>query len=357
MIKLSHSSVTKYVECPKSYFYHYVKGYRPKVQSSALLFGTAIDKATEHYLLSKDKKASQQLFESTWERQVVNGVETDLKTLTEFTYGNRDLDLDILNKTELSEINQELLERAIELKNQFGYKNLPEELKLEFNKANWICLRRKGLHMLKEFYRVADENILEVLGTQVEIKLENEDGDLVTGFADAVVRYKGFDKPVILDFKTSGIDYEEDSVKTSPQLSTYVFALGDKYENTKTAGFFVLNKNMIKVKKKVCSVCENDGSGGRHKTCDAVVEGKRCNGEWIESFFVKAKSQIVIDQINEVLMENVVDNFNEVQKGIKAQVFPRCLSNCVKYNGAVVCPYFSLCHEGKMEDLIEKEKV
>ena len=90
-----------------------------------------------------------------------------------------------------------------------------------------------------------DANVEEVLGTQVPINLENEKGDSIVGFADFVVKWKGYDKPIVFDLKTSSIDYAENAVKVSPQLALYVHDLKDKF-HTRTAGFLVLKKRIKK---------------------------------------------------------------------------------------------------------------
>jgi hypothetical protein len=369
-IRLSHSASSRYQECPKSYQLHYIKNYRPTVQSSALLFGTAIDKAGEHYALTKDFHETLKVFNTTWQEQEISGVLTDLRFLLNFTYSNRDLDLDLLKKEDFDLIKElrderqkttqeieETIKEVIYQKDQVGYKDLTTKEKLIFNYTNWLCLKRKGHYMLKEFKKVFDENVEEVLGTQVKIDLEDENGNSVVGFADFVFKWKGQEKPIIFDLKTSGIEYEDDAVKKSPQLGLYVFSLSEKYENTRTAAFLVLNKNISKNKTKKCSVCGNNGTGGRHKTCDVVVDKVRCTGEWDEKIFPMARSQVLIDTVSENFVSNVVENFNEVQKAIKAEVFPRCFQSCIKYNGAVKCAFYDLCHSNTMDNLEIKEKV
>lgn len=365
-IKLSHSAATKYSDCAKSYEYHYIKKYRAEVQSSALLFGTAIDRAAEHYATTKNFDETVEVFNKTWQTQTVNGKEEDLRFLLNFTYSDKDLDADLLSKEDWELLHseygndkiedvQEFLKEIIYNKGTVGYANLdPADQKL-FNYANWLCLKRKGRLMLKEFKKFFDANVEEVLGCQVKIDLENENGDAVQGFIDFVFKLKGYDKPVIIDLKTAGREYEDDAVKKSPQLSLYVYAASSQFDNTRTCGFVVLNKNIQKNKKKKCGLCGKDGSGQRHKTCDAEIEGNRCGGAWVETIYPTAKTQVLIEEVSEVLAQRVIENMDEVNKAIKAEVFPRNFSNCIKY-GSIKCPYYSLCHENKMEGVIIKEE-
>lgn len=365
-IRLSHSAATRYTDCPKSYQHHYIDRLRQDVQSSALLFGTAIDKAGEHYALTKDFTATMEVFNASWQTQNINGVDEDLRFLLNFTYSDRDLDTDLLKVEDwqlISEILptdregdfEEVVKEVIYNKGSVGYAGLPDTEKKIFNYANWLCLKRKGYLMLKEFKRVFDENVTEVLGTQVKVDLVNDNGDSVIGFLDLVVRMKGFDKPVILDLKTAGREYDDDAVSKSPQLSLYVYAVSDKFEDTRTCGFLVLNKNISKNKKKKCKVCGHDGSGTRFKTCDAIVEGSRCNGEWIETIYPKAKSQLMVEEVQEILVARVVENFDEINKAIKAEIFPRNFNSCVKF-GIIKCAFYSICHHNNMEGVVIKEE-
>lgn len=363
-IRLSHSASSRYQECPRSYKYHYIQNYRPTVQSSPLLFGTAIDKAGEHYALTRDFHETLKVFADSWQVQNLSGIDTDLRFLLNFTYSDRDLDLDLLKPEDWQELRDNCseyadteLEKARSRKKDVGFKNLTNDEKKIFNFANWLCLKRKGQYMLREFKHIVDNNVEEVLGTQVKVDLENENGDSVVGFADFVFKWKGIEKPVVFDLKTSGIEYAEDAVVKSPQLGLYVFSLSDKYQDTRNAGFIVLNKNISKNKSKVCSKCNKDCSGQRHKTCDAAIEGVRCNGEFVETVNPEARSQILVDTVSEVFVDRVVENFTEVNKAIKAEVFPRCWGSCVKYNGAVICSFYNLCYGNSMDGLEVKEKV
>jgi hypothetical protein len=363
-IRLSHSASTKYTDCPKSYQYHYIEKFRAEVQSSALLFGTAIDKSAEHYALTKNFDETIEVFEKTWQTQNINGVDEDLRFLLNFTYSDKDLDTDLLKKDDWNILSEhfhitsdnieEALKEVIYTKASTGYAYLNNQDKSIFNYANWLCLKRKGKLMLREFKNIFDGNVEQVLGSQVKVDLENESGDSVVGFIDFVVKWKGIDKPIIIDLKTAGREYDEDAVKKSPQLSLYVYAVSEKYEGTRECGFIVLNKNINKNKHKKCKECGHDGTGGRHKTCDNTIEGVRCNGEWKETIYPKAKSQILISSVSEVLVERVVENFNEVNKAIKAEVFPRNLSNCIKY-GSIKCSFYDICHSNSEAGLIKKE--
>jgi hypothetical protein len=362
--RLSHSQVNKYSECGKAYELHYKKKWRVKEQSAALLFGTAVDKACENYLHNKDAVEAHEVFIQFWGEQELNGKSTKLHNCTEIIYSNNDLDLELLNESDYDTIIKThsikdvlaTIDDILQRKDQVGFKKLSENDKQILNLVNWLSMRKKGRLMLSSAINWIDENVVETLGTQVKVDLENEEGDGVLGFADLVARVKGHDKPIVLDFKTSARAYEENAVVTSPQLALYVFSLKHKYQDTNTAGFVVFQKNIRKNKEKTCSVCGHDGSGGRHKKCDNLVKGARCNGEWIEKINPEAVVQVLIDEVDEFFQQQVVENYNQINRGIKAEVYPRNWKSCIQYNGTVICPYYSYCHQNKINDIIIPEE-
>lgn len=361
MNKLSHSSVSRYQECSKSYDYHYNHRLRSKFQSAALLFGSAVDKAIESILKNK-LNDPYTVFEGYWQRQEVNKTLTDLITCTDIVYAKNDFDFELLKDEDFKEIkkfiefeDKEDLEGKYQLINdkrdKFGIKNLSKTELTSLNIVNWFCLKEKGRYMLTAFIRDILPRITEVLSTQVEVNLKNEDGDLVTGFADMVVRLKGYDKPVILDFKTSSRIYDSDSVIVSPQLSLYVHALSDKFENTRLAGYIVVNKNINKNKKKTCSKCGNDGKGKRHKTCDKVIDGVRCDSEWLEELDPKAWCQLIVDEIPPKTENLILENIDQINEAIKTGIYTRNLSSCIKSWGK--CVYYDKCWKDNDKDLIK----
>jgi hypothetical protein len=365
MTRLSHSACSKYQDCSKAYEYHYIKKYRSTTQSAALLFGTAIDKACEKYALTNSLAEALTTFENSWDEQELNGKATKLIYCTEIVYSNNDFDIDLLDQSDYDFLTktygvedvQSTIQELYKKKEVIGFDNLTQDNKELLNVYNWMCLRHKGQYMVAEFASIFQKNVEEVLGTQVEVSLENEQGDSIIGYVDFVLKMKNEEVPVIIDLKTAGRAYDDDSVTTSPQLGLYVYSLKHKYQNTNRAGYIVLNKNIKKNKDKVCSICGYDGSGARHKTCNNEnIEGVRCNGAWNEKINPSVNYQIIIDTVPELLQERIVENFNEVNKGIKAQIFPRNFSACKKYNGAVICPFYHLCHHNKMDNIVDKSK-
>lgn len=375
MARFSHSALNKYLSCPKSFDYHYNKKYRSAEQSAALLFGTAMDKATENYAQKRDHDLAFALFETTWDEQELNGTRTKLRSCTEIVYGNNDLDLELIDQSyyvipnENSGVtgNLETINKVIERKSEVGFKYLKKGEKTILNDVNWLCMQVKGRLMLEAFINWFDANVEEVLKTQGKIELDNGE-DSVIGYYDLIVKLRGYAKPVLLDIKTAGRAYDYDAVLKSPQLALYLFAVKAEYEDTNTAGYVVLHKTMKKERTKICSVCGFDGSGGQHKKCsnetlqtivnkkDVVIEKlARCNGEWNETLHLSATIQILVNEVPELLQERVAENYDMMSKAVKAEIYPRNYNSCSTYNGAVICPFVDLCSKNCMKNIIIKE--
>lgn len=352
-LRLSHSQASRFQDCPKSYEYHYIQKIRPTTKSAALFFGTAIDKAMET-MLSEGSEKARKTFTDTWNTQDINGSSVSLYDSTQIVYANSDYDPELLLPEDIERIGSlEEVDKIYKQKDAIGFDLLSKEKKVLLNKANWLCLYRKGLAMLSTLEEEVLPNIEKVLATQKLVELVNEEGDSIIGYADLVCKYKGYDKPIIFDLKTSARPYEDDAVLTNPQLALYTFALCEEYK-TNLAGFIVLSKQIKKNKTKICSKCGNDGSGKSHKTCDATgADGKRCHGEWVITLDPKAIVQIIVDEVPEKTQAIVMENMAHVEQSIKTGVYTRSFGSCKKQWG--LCPYYNLCFKDEMKGLVKEE--
>ena len=335
--------------------------------SAALLMGSAVDKACE--ALMKDPSVdANDIFYAMWSNQEINKVPTFLPYATNIVYADADFDAELLLPGDWQRIKNQMkaqyptnppteepeafISKIYGIKGTVGFANLSEQMKVILNFANWLCLASKGLLMIEAVKRDFVPNIVEVLSAQEKIELEHE-GDSVLGYIDLVARWKGYDKPVVLDFKTSARKYDEEtSVIMSPQLSLYMNAVSDKYENTRLAGFLVLSKQIKKNRVKICAKCGNDGSGGRHKTCDKEIEKKRCHGEWKETLKLEATTQTIIREIPPRTEEIVMENISYINDAIKNGIFHRNLNACGN-NGGFMCEFIGLCYKNSEEGLIK----
>lgn len=365
--RLSHSQVSKFQQCGKAYEYWYIKKIRPTKLKAALLFGTALDKAIGALLDKNSKSTPQEVFDYAWRFQDVNGVQQYIPTNTDIVYSKNDFDKDLISQSDLSTFDVKLADIlvAVSKKDEVGLDKLDIESRKLVNIGSWVCLKKKGHYMITAFQEKVMPKLKKIHSTQEYINLENGDGDSVIGYIDLVADVDGFDSPVVLDLKTSAMEYDEDAVLTSPQLSLYVHAVSEKYE-TRKAGFIVLNKHLIKNKVKTCISCGHV-SEGRAKTCDREsieqVETKkgltekavRCNGEWNETVNPEVYVQFIVDEIPRQTEDLVLQNIDDINTSIKTGHFTRNLSICTNVYGGP-CEYMNLCYRGKMDGLVEAIK-
>lgn len=356
--RLSHSSIKLYSECGKKYEYHYSKRLREATRSGALCFGSAFDVATEAVLKNRsiDEK---EVFDKAFTHQDINGTIVHIPDSLLVVYAAADFDSDLLDSSDVRHLkakSDEWLsykdEDALEIyditktrRAQRAYRTFSENEQRYYNLCNWMCLRRKGHLMLEANRKKVLPHITEVKGTQIEIKLANEEGDLVTGFADLVAKWDG-SEDICFDYKTSARAYEEDAVKTSPQLALYCAALG-----LKRAGFLVFKKQVLKNRTKICSKCGFDGKDTRAKTCVAEIDDRRCGADWVEKIRPEIDVQILIDDVPVRTSEIVMENAEMASKGIKAGIFMRNFDSCIKPYGK--CPFYNACHKNDESDLVQ----
>lgn len=359
--RLSHSAVSTYQSCPKKYEFHYLHKLRTIETTGALLFGTAIDKSIELLVNGYKEKSDQLLFTELWEHQFINNVRTYIPTSLNVVYSDTDYDEELLTSIDIQFLQttygSNVLDQVKEIQKEKkikSFKGLNVNQKKILNHANWLSLRNKGIYMLQAFREYVAPKIKKVLGTQLKIELKNNTGDSIIGYVDLVCEYEGYDKPVIIDFKTSSIEYSKDSVATSPQLTIYRNHLAPDYNDTRYAGFIVFDKRIRKNKIKTCDKCGKDGTGQRHKTCDNNINNVRCNGDWIEKLDPKCYVSIIIDEIPMHFESIVLDNYEQINQLIKSGVFVRNLQSCQMAWGP--CQFKKLCFNGKDDSLIVVDK-
>lgn len=351
-MKISYSGAKRFADCGESYRLHYKEHYRSKYMSAALLFGTAVDKAIEA-LLNKHANPHQ-VFLDLWTNQEVGGVMSELQVCPYIVYSNSDFDEDIILDEDQVDYNKPLFIELKQKKEVLGWNSMSEGDRATYNSFVWFSMKAKGLLMVTDFERKILPNIAEVLATQVPVELANGQGDIVPGFADWVVRWKGLEKPIVFDLKTSSVDYPQDAVLRSNQLATYVHNLSSKYENTRTAGYVVLKKRVNKHKTKACARCGTNGTPSRAKTCDKSIYGARCNGEWIVKVEPEIEFQVLIDEIPERTEDITIENYDMITRAIKQELFVRNFSACEKPWGK--CEFYDVCHNGTLSSVYKTEE-
>lgn len=329
--RLSHSAVEVFKECSFKYALHYKEKLRSETTGSALLFGSAIDKALEFVLkempnenINALKDLALETFVYHWTHAELNGQTINLTKTNLVKYSKADYELD---------------------------------------EDPYISLLKKGTLIIEAFFRDVLPQIESVVSTQEEIALINDNGDSVIGYCDAVLKLKGYDQNIIVDFKTSARKYKDDSVKTSPQLSLYKHSLSEKY-NTTTAGYIVFIKTINKNPLKICTKCDHDNSDTSHKTCNNQIlhpgdkKLARCCGELTITYRPKIDVQIVIDKIDEEFENKLLESFDDINVKLQQEVFEQNFDKCYGKYGK--CLYFDYCRTSDTTGLIvvpSKEKV
>jgi len=372
MIKLSHSSVTRFNLCNKEYQLYYIEKLRPLNMSSSLLFGKAIDESCEHYIKNRNAGAAREIFRKLWREQEHNGELIDLSSSTAIDYHNLDFDHELLIQSDHELILKgTLFATTLELfKDIKSKQERTEEESQRLAYCNWISVFRKGHFLLNKFIEWVDNYVEDVLSCQEEITLEHsetrtvtdyrsgetyEQKSIVTGKADFVLKIKGIEGPMVVDLKTTTRFYDRNSVVESDQLALYSFFLKDKYPEMKQAGYVVLHKAIKKNREKICSVCGHDDSGTNNKTCTNKITGKRCNGAYNYKINPEATLQFIYDTVPEEKITAVLDSFNIAEQAISKQEFPANLKACERYNGKFNCIYYEYCKSGCMSGLFKKE--
>lgn len=364
---LSYSQLRMYQECHLKYKYHYIDKIRPINMHGALVFGSSIDKALNHLLETRNLTDAISMFEKSFRFQKLNKVDTYIPTSTTIVYAKSDFDEDLLlvedrekidkfikEKTELSQTNNlDLFYNILEKKQTVGFKNLSFQEKQIYNIFHWFCLKNKGIIMLTSYDKKIMPRIKSVISVQKTMMLDNGIGDKVKAILDLVVEWED-GKRYIVDNKTSSIKYESDAAMKSPQLMGYYHTGKKEFNIDGGVGFFVLSKQIIKNKSKICSVCKFDGSGTRFKTCNNEVEDKRCNGTWVEKINPEAYIEVIMNQVTPSVERLVLHTYDEATKGIKEGLFGPNLNSCG--NETWRCPYYSKCYFNDDSDLINMSK-
>lgn len=380
--KLSFSQVNMYSQCGHKYKLHYKDGLREKFFHSALAYGSAIDAGLNTLLETRNLEKARESFLISWSEQYINGVKTQLHDSVLLVYAEKDFDYDLIPRNESKKLcvlaediiikeikfksiidnmmmNREILNLSLflyikEQKETYGFDNLSDRLKSFYNNMNWACLREKGLIMIDSYNKKVMPKVKNVLAVQHKFKLQNDDGDEIVAVADMVVEW--FDgRILLLDNKTSARMYEDDQATRSQQLIIYYHKLKEDFNLTNQVGFIVMNKNILKNKKKTCSVCNFDGSGGRAHTCNQMNGKIRCNGAWIEEIDPECFIQEIINPISEVAEELVLSSFDQANQGIKNEYYYKNLSACKQ--GALICPFYRVCWKNDYSGVVDKNNI
>lgn len=342
---LSFSGYSRYMQCPKFFQYHR-DGLRSQLNSSALLFGSAVDDMINALL---EAKADPWLaFEAAWSM--------DQLKKTEWTVEDCDMDLisdeqtqDILvfaqKKGYKGDNLRPLVSGLFQKIESCGYTRLTDNQRSILNAVGFLSMKEKARLILARYKEEIIPKIEEVTYVQKEITLNN---GKIYGISDFVATIQGEGK-VLLDNKTSKRPFKRTRAKHDPQLALYAEALG-----CTKVGFVVMLKNMKKNAVHKCEDCGDTSANHMHKSCPNDVNGKRCKGNLCRTINPRASIQFIVDTLEPRAKVNIVEAMVETQKLIDTEIFPRNLGACEWMYGKP-CLYIDKCRKGKEDGLIKKE--
>lgn len=333
-LRVSHSAKDMYTSCSYRYKLEYKEKLKPKLISSPLFYGNALDEAFSFLLLSRKRNLEEfeldlmlnetayTIFEKKMRTLDYYGEQISAPTSDKIKYHKSDVDVSLLTDWDIRDIkriNSELLDVKKFVAYMHDNKGSWEEDEIiTYNYIAWLCLYNKGKMLIAEYEKIVLPEIEEVLSIQKNIDIRNEDGDTISGKIDFIAKFKGDPNIYIVDNKTASKAYAKDSVRESPQLATYCAAEG--YEH---AAYIVVEKNLRKNHPKI-------------------------------------RINIIKDTISEEFMLKTLANFKDMLYNVSNEVYEK---NYEKNDGSACffygakCPHYDYCRTGNMLYTIDlKEK-
>lgn len=342
---LSMSAAQNYWECPAKYQNQYLKRLYPEFDMSYFIYGRAIDLALNSLLLGKDD----------YKKVCVNTLKELLVKKIEFI--PNDYDGEIISE----EVREEILKKCQDLgfkgddidglvKSLFSkpVKELSESQRQCLAICCYESLKVKARLTIISFKKNVLPKITNISDVQKELNWSDKHGTY-KGVLDFRCSIAG--EKYLADNKTASNpfrDYPPGCVEDSLQFALYAAQTGDKQ-----ACYFVFNKAVKKNREKICKSCGYNGSGGKHKTCDQLVNDARCHGEWEESIVPEIECTIRVGTISDESKAFSQEALGLVKQAIKTNVFPKNLKACKKIYGdkEVLCQYYNYCRTGSKEGL------
>lgn len=334
-IKLSHSAVELYRQCPQAYKWKYIDGYRETTIGSPLFFGSAIGTTLQLILLEKKQPLNLEesklfgrnpydYFDELFEKTNLNNRSLDLKNSIDATYFKNDYDPKIMQPADFELLESYMKENDFDEDTNFDYlytewaqRRITDAEQALLNLYYWLSLRRKGHAMITAFIKQILPKISQVYEIEGEIRITNPAGDYITGFLDLLCdyEYEGQTHKMILDLKTSAKKYPQDKLDNSQQLSLY-----DYDREVGMVGYIVCVKNFSYNK---------DGTP-------------------------KMQIQELIGKSNPQVQEEIIGQVDLILQQIKEEIYPKNDKVCNRFYGKR-CPFYDACYHNSFDKLYKKE--
>lgn len=368
-IKTSYSQNSCFTKCSKHWFLKYREGYEGTIEGASTFFGSAIDEAVTVMLMNGTDWLKK--FEEKWTFQANYGKYTRIFDNENIMYTNKDFDGELLQQPEFDQLNKWALElgqgdglatnemlialvkQCQKAKSSPYIKVTADQLKF-LNRACWLSLKVKGTILLGAFKDQFMPKVVRVISTQSREKIEDPNtGDSIVGVVDMIIEHSDYPgKAIIFDLKTSSQFYEQEKIDVSPQLTLYTAMVGQKY-NTDLVGYVVLSKNIDKEIVGTCKVCGANKTT-RHETCNAIISGKRCSGEWDSKIVARPVVQVMVESKTQAQIDDLLNDSANIITAMKNDIIFKNTEACTNWFGAD-CIYKKLCHGGDASGLVKKK--
>lgn len=333
-IKVSYSAVESYLTCSEKFRLERIEKIIPEEIRTPLMFGKACDSASELIFKDKIKGENYLAYDEAnmlkiLKDNLVNidyqGDQINAIYSTKVKYSKADVQPELLLEEDIKLIREFIDSKNIELENIYQYiewfKNQKKHKQDEIEVYNYIAhhaLYRKGELLLKALKQWVDDNIEEVISIQRYFKIENEEGDVLSGLIDLeAILKRDPNKVYTLDLKTSTgakSAYPDGCVEESKQLAIY-----SEFSNP-DCGYVVLDK-AIKVRNP------------------------------------RVKIHEVYGVVDESIRDEVFEMVDKALVGIKANIFEKNFDACISKHGK--CSFYEYCRSGDRKGLVPRypEKV
>lgn len=368
-MQTSFSKNSTYISCPKHWWLSYIEKYEATQEGASTYFGSAIDAAVTDLLNGKSFDEAKVTFYDRWNKSYSFGESTQIFDNDDIIFGYKDFDADLFEpkdlivmenwakQSNLAHTAQSIkdivaLYSAISKKKRNPYLQASSDEMKFFNRVSWLSMKRKGKILLKAFHEQFMPKVRKVVSTQQRATLKDPNtNDSIIGYIDMVLEIDGYSKPVIFDLKTAGQPYDQEDIDLTQQLTLYAAMKGQDY-NTDLVGYVVLCKNIPKTTVSTCKSCGNT-KNSRHKTCDALVGGKRCGGEWDEKVVPSPEVQVLVEKKTPQQVNDLLLDIGNIVLAMKNEIVYKNVSKCTSWFGGI-CPYFNACHKNDFSGLVKK---